>query len=244
MSIDQNGPLLGGIATMHEHAYGVYQYSISGEIGPPIRLHLRPMTEASPYFQLGVIEAQCALGADGLVRGRWQSTIGTNGAFTLRKYEENKAAPSRGAEQRLVFISYSHSDKAYLDELLVHLKPLEKKGLIDAWSDERIKAGSLWKTEIEAALSKAKVAILLISPSFLASDFIVENELPPILAKAKENGVRVLPVILRPCRYSRDDSLGPFQAINSPSTPLASLADWERDKHYDRIAHEIESSKA
>ena len=42
-----------------------------------------------------------------------------------------------------------------------------------------------WKEEIEEALSDAVIAVLLISADFLASDFIVDNELPPILEGAE-----------------------------------------------------------
>jgi len=82
------------------------------------------------------------------------------------------------------FISYSHTDQEYLDRLMIHLKPLIKKGVIDIWSDNKIKTGDHWKAEIEEALNNASISILLISADFMASDFIVDNELPPLLAKA------------------------------------------------------------
>ena len=84
-----------------------------------------------------------------------------------------------------VFISYSHSDREYLDRLLVHLKPLEKDGRIDLWVDTRLRAGDRWKKEIEKALNRANVAVLLVSADFLASDFITDNELPPLLKNAE-----------------------------------------------------------
>src|SRR6218665_3206938 len=87
-----------------------------------------------------------------------------------------------------IFISYSHKDAEYLERLLVHLKPLERDGLIDTWVDTRLLAGDRWKKEIDAALKKARVAVLLVSADFLASDFIINNELPPLLKAAEEQG--------------------------------------------------------
>jgi len=77
-----------------------------------------------------------------------------------------------------VFISYSHHDVKWLERLRVHLKPLIRKQVVDLWDDTRISPGMDWRREIDTALSAASVAVLLISADFLASDFIVDNELP------------------------------------------------------------------
>jgi TIR domain len=55
---------------------------------------------------------------------------------------------------------------------------LEKKGLIDPWVDTRISAGEKWKEEIRKALAQARAGVLLISADFVASNFIIDNELP------------------------------------------------------------------
>jgi len=92
----------------------------------------------------------------------------------------------------------------------VHLKPLERDGLIDLWVDTRLRPGDRWKKEISAALERAQVAILLISADFLASDFITNDELPPILTAAEQKGTRIIPIILKPCRFARDKNLRHF----------------------------------
>ncbi len=138
------------------------------------------------------------------------------------------------------FVSYSHADKESLSRLQVHLKPLERAGLVDVWADTRIKAGQKWKEQIAEALNNAAIAILLISADFLASDFIVDDELPPLLAAAEERGTTILPVILKPCRFERDDSLSRFQAINAPSEPLLKLDEIDQEEIYHRVAERIE----
>ncbi len=138
------------------------------------------------------------------------------------------------------FISYSHADKECLERLQVHLKPLKRKNLVDIWADTKIKAGEKWKEQIISALNKAVVAVLLISADFLASDFILDNELPPLLASAEKRGTVILPVILKPCGFKRDENLSCFQAINSPDTPLLKLNKIEQEEIYSKIAETIE----
>lgn len=109
-----------------------------------------------------------------------------------------------------VFVSYSHRDPDWLARLQVHLKPLERRKLIELWDDTRIQAGSRWQKEIETALNQARVAILMISADFIASDFIVEKELPPLLRAAEQDGITILPVILSPSSFSSIPELSQF----------------------------------
>lgn len=145
-------------------------------------------------------------------------------------------------KRQSVFISYSHRDRDYLDRLLVHLKPLEKEGLIDLWVDTRIRAGDRWKKEIEMALRRATVAVLLVSADFLASDFITDNELPPLLRGAEERGTRIIPLVVKPCRFTRDKNLRHFQSMNDPKDALVLLPDGEQEVYYDQVATEVEKS--
>jgi hypothetical protein len=85
----------------------------------------------------------------------------------------------------------------------VHLKLLEREGLIDRWDDTRIKPGEKWHEEIEKVLTSTKVAMLLVIADFLASDFIADNELPPLLVSAEQEGAKILPVIESPSLVAR-----------------------------------------
>lgn len=153
-----------------------------------------------------------------------------------------KAVTAEREKQPNVFISYSHADREYLERLLVHLKPLEKDGLIDLWVDTRLRAGDRWRKEIERALDRANVAILLVSADFLASDFITDNELPPLLRKAEQAGTRIVPLIVKPCRFARDKNLRHFQAMNDPKHSLALLSEGAQETLYDQVAAEVERS--
>jgi hypothetical protein len=44
-----------------------------------------------------------------------------------------------------VFISYSHKDTKWLKRLQVHLKPLERDGVVERWDDTQIVPGKSGK---------------------------------------------------------------------------------------------------
>jgi hypothetical protein len=125
------------------------------------------------------------------------------------------------ARRDQIFVSYSHVDAEYLKRLKVHFKPFEKEYSIEVWSDENIRPGQQWRTEIEKALEKTAVAILLISADFLASDFIANEELPPLLDAAQSEGVSILCFVLSHCSFNAT-VLSKYQTVNDPSKPLTS----------------------
>jgi hypothetical protein len=144
-------------------------------------------------------------------------------------------------ERTKVFISYSHQDVAWLRRLRVHLKPLERENRIEIWDDTRIKPGSRWREEIEQALAATKVAVLLVSADFLASDFIARDELPTLLRAAEKEGAIILPLILSPSRFERTPRLAQFQSVNNPSKPLIGLPKAEQEALLVKVSEDIET---
>ena len=138
-----------------------------------------------------------------------------------------------------VFLSYSHRDAAWKDRLVSHLRALERQGALDVWETSDLPAGSDWSQEINEAIKKADVAVLLISPDFLASDFIVEHELPALLRRMEEEGTAVLPVILRPAPWSAIPELAQLQFLNTDAKPLAAGSEYEIDQSLANIARRI-----
>ena len=146
-----------------------------------------------------------------------------------------------GQKRENVFISYSHKDVKWLQRLRVHLRPLEREHRIEIWDDTRIIPGSKWKEEIERGLSSSKVAVLLVSADFLASDFIAADELPPLLDAAEKEGVIILPLLLSPSRFLRT-KLSHFQAVNSPSELIINMSKGEQEAVLVKLTEIIEAS--
>ena len=122
-----------------------------------------------------------------------------------------------------VFISYSHKDKRWLEELQTHLKPFVRNEKIALWDDKQIDPGAQWQEEIAQALQSAQSAVLLVSPDFLASDFIAEKELPPLLDAAKQRGLTIYWIAVSTSAYEQA-GIDRYQCANNPARPLDKLS--------------------
>jgi hypothetical protein len=140
-----------------------------------------------------------------------------------------------------VFISYSHADETWLRQLRTHLKPLERENIVDVWDDTRLEAGTQWREEIRRNLEGARIAVLLVSASFLASDFIAEHELPRLLEVAEQGGTTIMPILVSPSRFE-DTPLAKFQAVNGPDRSLLRIEPADREELFVKLSREIESA--
>jgi O-acetyl-ADP-ribose deacetylase (regulator of RNase III) len=152
------------------------------------------------------------------------------------------SAPDRGAlAQQHVFVSYSHKDRVWLKRLQDMLKPLIRQGSVSLWSDTDIKPGASWRDDIERELKAARAAVLLVSPNFLASDFIAQHELPPLLDKAKSQGTRILWAHVSSCLY-KESEVGAYQAAHDVAQPLDKLRPSKRNEVLVQICQNIKEA--
>ncbi len=89
-------------------------------------------------------------------------------------------------KRNLVFISYSSKDIKWLEKFKTFFRPLEQFHDIKVWDDSKISTGARWEKEIDRAMSSTKVAICLVTPAFLASEYITERQIE-YFYRASEN---------------------------------------------------------
>jgi len=142
-----------------------------------------------------------------------------------------------------IFISYSHEDEDWKKALEKFLKPYVRSASVTAWSDKQIAPGSKWFDEIKGALAESSIVLMLVTPNFLASDFINEHELGPALEQAETGGLKILWVPVRFSAYT-ETALQKYQAVIPPDKPLAEMKGSERDKAWLRICEEIKKVTA
>jgi hypothetical protein len=142
------------------------------------------------------------------------------------------------SDKPTVFISYSRADKEWKERLVKHLGVLKRQGVLDLWDDSRIEAGERWKPEIERAIDRASVVVLLLSADFLSSEFVWNEEIPRILRRRQTEGLRVLPLLLKPCDY---DGVDWICALQRPleGRALSACKKHEREAAFAAVAKEL-----
>jgi hypothetical protein len=140
-----------------------------------------------------------------------------------------------------LFVSYSHKDRRYQERLVTQLRVLEKAGKhrLRVWSDQQISPGGDWQEAIDTALTSAASAVLLVSANFLTSNFILQREIPAILKRHQEAGLRVFPVIATPCAWRKVDWLARLQFRPRNGKPVWRSGGRYADEELARLVEEI-----
>ena len=122
-----------------------------------------------------------------------------------------------------LFYSYAHEDEDLRKELEKRLRSMVREEKITGWHDGELKAGVEWKREIVDNLNKAQVILLLVSPDFIASDFIHNEELNRAMQRHEAGDACVIPIILRPCEWE-SEPYGKLQALPEKALPVTTWA--------------------
>ncbi len=117
----------------------------------------------------------------------------------------------------LLFVSYAHEDKELCRRLVLMLGLVLKARGYDVWWDQAMVAGT-WSDQIERSLQRAVAGLLLVSEHSLTSRFVMEEELPRLLAR----GV-VAPVYGRPCPWESVPAVAALQFLGSTEKALAEM---------------------
>ena len=132
-----------------------------------------------------------------------------------------------------LFYSYSHKDETLRDELEEALALLKRQGLISGWHDRKIGAGDEWKGAIDKNLEEAQIVLLLVSASFLASDYCWDVETKRAVERHAQGEAKVIPVILRPCDWHG----APFSKLQSLPKDGKAVMSWtNKDEAWTDVA--------
>jgi len=123
-----------------------------------------------------------------------------------------------------IFIAYARKDAALLDELRIHLRPLERTKRAIIWYDGNIEPGAVWEDAIKKNLHAAEIILLLLSAHAIDSDYFYEKEMADALERHARGEARVVPLIIKPCAW-KATPLAKLQALPKDAKPVSSWND-------------------
>jgi hypothetical protein len=137
-----------------------------------------------------------------------------------------------------VFISYSHKDIEWFNKLQLILAPVEAFHGLKVWDDKEIEPGEYWHDTIKHALSQTKIALCMVSPNFMNSEYITEHELKYLIEESRKQSVRLL--LIATSEVNLEDSLlQPIQFANDPQKPLDTLSEPEQFAVLDGVVKQM-----
>ncbi|NJO37415.1 MAG: toll/interleukin-1 receptor domain-containing protein [Rhizobiales bacterium] len=139
------------------------------------------------------------------------------------------------APRPLIFISYSKHDDEAKAFVARQLGVLRHVGEIEQWDDSRIGIGRNWFDEIDTNLRRCSVAVLLISGSFLGSEFCMKTEMPVLLERRQREGMMIAPVLLRPCAWEIVPWLAAIQMQPRRDVPLLTLDEFKQEEELKQL---------
>ena len=80
---------------------------------------------------------------------------------------------------------------------------------------------------------------MIVSPDFESSDFITNEELQQLLEKAKKEGTKIMPLIVRPCAFFEENGVSKYQAVNDPKLPLSGMSEYEQERKLVEMVNNI-----
>ena len=123
-----------------------------------------------------------------------------------------------------------------------HLEPLKRSGTIELWHDRMIEPGTKWDDNIKEELRKADVIVFLLSPDFIATNYIFEYEIPQAIKQMESANSKLFFVELQPCSWHRT-VLSRFQQTTDPKADnkgVIIIGEPMRDDKWKEVIGELE----
>ena len=124
------------------------------------------------------------------------------------------------------FISYSHADKWYCDQLNKHFAVLKREKLLDSWHDQEILPGGEFDREISIQLGTSQLFLPLVSSDFFASGYCYDKEMAQAIAQQKVGQTVIVPIVLRSCDW-KASVLGKYKGLPYDGKDCIAVSKWE-----------------
>ena len=139
-----------------------------------------------------------------------------------------------------IFISYSHADERYKDELKKHLCVLIRIwNAAYIWDDRNLEAGTDFNNQIDKAMMEANILILLISADYIESNACM-SEFDNIILQQGDK--IIIPIIVRNCYWEKLFFKKGFNVITFPENKSNIYKSDDKDEEYKKIVEYIDEA--
>jgi internalin A len=115
-----------------------------------------------------------------------------------------------------LFVSYSSQNADFIKRFWTHLDVLRTAGYIEPWYDRKIEPGSKWDDTIQKEMLNSDLVIFLLSPDFLATPYIMNEEVKNAMKMETDKQCELFFVQLLPCSWGETD-LKKYQMLLEPA---------------------------
>jgi internalin A len=140
-----------------------------------------------------------------------------------------------------LFISYSSKNADFIRRFVTHLEVLKSAGLIEPWYDRMIESGTRWDDTIRMEMKRSDVIIFLLSPDFIATEYVMKTEIPQAIEQMENNEARFFFVQLLPCAWERT-ILSRYQQTDNPAEPgknIITIMTPDNDLAWNHVINEL-----
>ncbi len=176
------------------------------------------------------LEYAVGLNRPGFIRPiYWQDPLGTLPAelkdirfarvtLPLRPRAGAGAANEAGSSpQWRCLVAFAPSDRRFFNRLMTHLRAIPSSHSVKFWDPTQVRPGLERNSEIEKQLVDSHVVVVLVSADLLA-DHESLGIARQALSRAERTGVRLIPVLVRPCNLQSSifQGLAPLPSDRRP----------------------------
>jgi len=143
--------------------------------------------------------------------------------------------------KQTIFISYSHHDEPFKEQIINFFKGAKMPNTFQAWSDRDIHLGEEWEKKIFEAIDQANGAVLIITNNFLCSDYIINKEIPLLLKRNENDDLSLFPILFDPCPWEQHTWLTPLQMLPRDNLSLSTMTDSKKKEELTKIVIHIKN---